>query len=212
MTDAVAQTRVLVADDHPVVRAGVAWMINRQPDMTVVAQAATGREAVALHRSLRPHIALIDLRMPDLDGAEAVRRIRASDPDARVLVLTTYDTDEDIQLALRAGAGGYLLKDAPEAELIEGVRGVLAGRTCIAPAVAAKLADRLRRVQLTAREMDVLKLMAEGRSNKEIAAELSIVESTVKLHANNLFGKLGVQSRTEAMKVALQRGLIRLPE
>lgn len=210
MPETTTKLRVLLADDHEVVRAGVAFMINRQPDMEVVAEARNGREAAALFERVKPDVALVDLRMPEADGVECVRLVRASDPAARVLILTTYDTDEDIQLALQAGASGYLLKDVAEADLVACVRKAAAGQTCVAPAVAAKLADRLRRVQLTAREMDVLKLMADGKANKEIAAALFITESTVKLHANNLFQKLGVSSRTEAMRVALQRGLIRL--
>ena len=210
MPEKATKLRVLLADDHEVVRAGVAFMINRQPDMAVVAEAKNGREAATLFEQTKPDVALVDLRMPEADGVECVRLIRLHDPAARILILTTYDTDEDIQLALQAGASGYLLKDVTEAELVACVRKAAAGQTCVAPAVAAKLADRLRRVQLTAREMDVLKLMAEGKANKEIAAALFITESTVKLHANNLFQKLGVSSRTEAMRVALQRGLIRL--
>lgn len=209
--DPAPAARVLVADDHEVVRGGVVQIVENEPGMKVVAQAADGRQAVELYTSTRPDVVLLDLRMPVMDGVEVVRRIRQADPAARIVILTTYDTDEDIERALQAGAQAYILKDATGAEIIACVRAVLAGKKHVAPAVAAKLADKLTRVALTTREMDVLRLICRGRANKEIAAELFISESTVKLHSNNLFTKLGVASRTEAMRVALERGLFRLP-
>lgn len=206
-----AQIRVLLADDHEVVRAGVALMVNRQEDMQVVAEAKNGQEAIELYGKYRPDVALVDLRMPEADGLECLRQMRLIDQSARVLILTTYEIDEDIQLAMQAGAMGYLLKDVVESELVGCVRKAQVGQICVAPTVAAKLAERIRRVQLTVRELDVLKHLVDGRTNKEIALQLAITESTVKLHANHLFSKLGVQSRTEAMRVAIQRGLVRLP-
>lgn len=204
-------TRVLVADDHEVVRGGVVSIVERQPGFQVVGQAGDGAEAVAAYGRLRPDVVLLDLRMPVMEGVEAVRRIRAMDPAARIVILTTYDSDDDIENALQAGAQAYLLKDATAADIIACIRAVLAGRKFVAPAVAAKLADKVTRVALTAREMDVLRLVCAGKANKEIAADLFITESTVKLHTNYVFTKLGVSNRTEAMRVALERGLVRLP-
>jgi two-component system NarL family response regulator len=202
--------RVLLADDHEVVRAGVRLMLSQQPGFDIVAEAANGTEAVELFRTLRPDVALVDLRMPTLSGVDTVRRIRLIDPSARVMILTTYDTDDDIERALQAGATGYLLKDVSAEELATATRKASRGEVSVAPAVAAKLADRVRRVQLTAREVDVLRLLVDGKANKEIARELFITESTVKLHTNNLFQKLGVSSRTEAMREAIRRGLVRI--
>lgn len=202
--------RVLLADDHPVVRGGLAALIGQQPDLAVVAEAGTGEEAVRLHAAHRPDVTLLDLRMPGLDGADALDRILAADPAARVVVLTTFDGEEDIGRVLKAGAKGYLLKDAEPQELLACVRAAHAGKTCVAPAVAARLADRLREPPLTARELDVLRLLAAGKANKEIAAALFITEATVKAHVANVYGKLGVQSRTEAVNAAVKRGLVRL--
>jgi len=202
--------RVLVADDHAVVRSGIMGIVNAQADMKVVANAQDGPTAVDLFLRECPDVALIDIQMPRMDGIRVVETIRAKKPDARLIILTTYDTDDDIERALRAGAKAYLLKDVEPQELVQCIRDVHAGKTSVAPAVAAKLASRLTRVQLTTRELEVLKLIAEGQANKEIGAQLHIAESTVKLHVNTLFEKLGVASRTEAMKVGLERGLIRL--
>lgn len=201
--------RVLVADDHAVVRGGILGMVNSQQDMVVIADVPDGAAAVEQFITLQPDVSLIDLQMPKLDGVSVVRKIRAHDPDARIIILTTYDTDDDIEQALKAGAKAYLLKDVEPRDLIQCIRDVQAGKTSLAPAVAAKLASRLTRVQLTARELEVLKLIGDGRSNKEISTLLHIAESTVKLHVNTLFEKLNVTSRTEAMKVGLERGLIR---
>ncbi len=202
--------RILVADDHAVVRSGITGIINAQADMRVVADAADGASAVACFLAHLPDVTLVDLQMPKLDGIQVIRNVRATHPDARVIVLTTYDTDEDIEQALKAGAKAYLLKDVEPQDLVQCIRDVHSGKMSVAPAVAAKLATRLTRVQLTTRELEVLKLIAKGQSNKEIGAELFIAESTVKLHVNTLFEKIGVTSRTEAMRVGLERGLIRL--
>jgi two-component system NarL family response regulator len=201
---------VLVVDDHALLRTGVANIINHEPDLTVVAEAANGVEAVEAFEQYRPDITLLDLRMPEMEGVEVVRQIRSRDPHARVIVLTTYDTDDDIARALKAGAKAYILKDIAADALIACIHDVLAGKTYLAPAAAAKLADSVARVQLTPRELATLRLTADGRSNKEIATALGISERTVKTHLGHLFEKLGVTSRTEAVKVATRRGLVRL--
>ncbi len=207
---AIARATVLVVDDHLLVRTGVAKIISHEPDLHVIAEAANGLEAVAAFERYRPDVTLLDLRMPLLEGVEAVRRIRARDPNAKVIVLTTYDTDEDIARALQAGAKAYVLKDISADALIACIHDVLAGKTYLAPAAAAKLAERVTQVQLTPRELATLRLMADGRSNKEIASALGISERTVKSHLGHLFEKLSVTSRTEAVKVASRRGLVRL--
>ncbi|NOT54177.1 MAG: response regulator transcription factor [Deltaproteobacteria bacterium] len=203
--------RILIADDHPVVCEGLAALINRTPDMTVVGEAQSGRAAVTLFAECAPDLALMDLRMPDLDGVGAIREIRAMSPTARFLVLTTYDGDEDIYRALHAGAQGYMLKDAPRQELLAAIRAIYRGETRISPAMAGKLAARMREHSaLTPRESEVLRLLVDGRNNKDIGITLSISEGTVKLHVNKLFAKLGVGSRTEAAHVALKRGILHL--
>ena len=207
---AAARATVLVVDDHALFRTGVANIINQEPDLEVVAEAGDGVEAVEAFERHHPQITLLDLRMPRLEGVEAVRRIRERDPHARVIVLTTYDTDDEISRALKAGAKAYVLKDISADDLLGCIRDVLAGKTYIAPAAAAKLAEGVTRVQLTPREMAALKLMADGKANKEIATALDISERTVKTHLGHLFEKLGVTSRTEAIKVATRRGLVRL--
>lgn len=206
----VAPARVLVVDDHALLRTGVANIINQESDLRVVAEASNGLEAVDAFERHRPDVTLLDLRMPIMEGVEAVRRIRERDPNAKVIVLTTYDTDEDISRALKAGAKAYVLKDISADGLIGCIHDVLAGKTYLAPAAAAKLAEGVTRVQLTPRERSTLQLIADGRSNKEIAAELRISERTVKTHLGHLFDKLGVTSRTEAVKIATRRGLVRL--
>ena len=205
-----ARAGVLVVDDHALLRTGVANIINQEPDLRVVGEAGNGVEALEAYERHRPDVTLLDLRMPLMEGVEAIRRIRDRDPRARVIVLTTYDTDEEITRALKAGAKAYILKDIPAEELVRCIRNVLAGKTYIAPAAAAKLAEGVTRVQLTPREMAALKLMADGKANKEIATALDISERTVKTHLGHLFEKLGVTSRTEAIKVATRRGLVRL--
>jgi DNA-binding NarL/FixJ family response regulator len=205
-----AHARVLLVDDHALLRTGVANIINQEADLRVVAEAGNGVEALEAYEHHRPDITLLDLRMPVMEGVEVVRQIRQRDPNARVIVLTTYDTDDEISRALKAGAKAYVLKDISADALIACIRDVLAGKTYLAPAAAAKLAEGVSRVQLTPREMATLKLLADGKSNKEIANELDISERTVKTHLGHLFEKLGVTSRTEAVKVATRRGLVRL--
>ncbi len=201
---------VLVVDDHSLVRTGVVKIISHDPALEVVAEAANGVEAVEAFTKYRPDVTLLDLRMPVMEGVEAVRRIREVDPQAKVIVLTTYDTDEDITRALKAGAKAFALKDISADELVACIHDVLAGKTYLAPVAAAKLAERVTRVQLTPRELATLRSMADGKSNKEIATSLGITERTVKTHLGHLFEKLGVTSRTEAVKVASRRGLVRL--
>ncbi len=208
--DMAGKARVLVVDDHALLRTGVANIINQEPDLRVVAEAGNGIEAIAAYERHHPDVTLLDLRMPVMEGVEAVRRIRERDPQARVIVLTTYDTDDEIARALKAGAKAYVLKDISAEDLVGCIRDVLAGKTYLAPAAAAKLAEGVTRIQLTPREMAALRLMADGKPNKEIASELAISERTVKTHLGHLFSKLGVTSRTEAVKVATRRGLVRL--
>jgi DNA-binding NarL/FixJ family response regulator len=203
------QSRVLVVDDHSLLRTGVANIINQEADLEVVAEAANGREAIDAFLVHRPDVVLMDLRMPEMEGVEAVRRIRETDPHARVIVLTTYDADEDIARALQAGAKAYILKDIAADALVACIRDVLAGKTYLAPSAAAKLAERQTQVQLTPRELAALRLLANGDSNKEIATALEISERTVKSHLGHLFEKLQVTSRTEAVRVATRRGLVR---
>jgi len=207
---AVRTARVLLADDHALVGTGGANIINQEPDLQVVAEAGDGAEALAAYEQHKPDVTLLDLRMPIMEGVEVVRRIRERDPRALVIVLTTYDTDDEISRALKAGAKAYVLKDISADALVGCIRDVLAGKTYLAPAAAAKLAEGVTRVQLTPREMETLKLVADGKANKEIATALDISERTVKTHLAHLFEKLGATSRTEAVKVATRRGLVRL--
>src|SRR5215475_6691440 len=206
---AAALARVLLVDDHALLRTGVANIINQEPDLRVVAEAGNGVEAIQAFELHHPDITLLDLRMPVMEGVEAVRQIRMRDGNARVIVLTTYDTDDEISQALKAGAKAYVLKDISAEGLVSCIRDVLAGKTYLAPAAAVKLAEGVSRVQLTPRELATLKLLADGKANKEIANELDISERTVKTHLAHLFEKLGVTSRTEAVKVATHRGLVR---
>jgi len=200
----------MLVDDHALFRTGVANIINQEPDLEVVAEAGDGVAALAAHERHRPDVTLLDLRMPVMEGVEVVQRLRQRDPRALVIILTTYDTDEEIWRALKAGAKAYVLKDISADDLVSCIRDVLAGKTYLAPAAAAKLAEGVTRVQLTPREMATLKLLADGKANKEIASELDISERTVKTHLAHLFEKLAVTSRTEAVKVATRRGLVRL--
>jgi len=202
--------RILIADDHSVVREGLVSLVKRKSDMTVVAEASNGREAVDLWKEHRPDVALLDLRMPELDGVGAIKEIRELDPNAHILVLTTFDGDEDIYRAIKAGAKGYLLKDTAREALMDSIRRVNAGETCIPSTLAAKLADRVSGEALSAREIEVLQRIAAGKSNKEIGAELFISEGTVKTHVKSIFSKLDVMSRTEAVATATRRGLIQL--
>jgi len=200
--------RILVAEDHTVVRDGLVAIIKQEPDLDVVAEAGNGHEAVAQWKQQRPDVTLMDLRMPKLDGVNAIYEIRAVDPGARIIVLTTFDGDEDIYRGLRAGAKSYLLKDVRRVELFQCIRDVHAGQTFVPPAIAAKLAGRLTGEELSPRELEVLCLLAEGKPNKLIGVAMSITEVTVKSHVQSLFKKLNVLSRTEAIAVANRRGLL----
>ena len=203
--------RVLIADDHGIVREGLVSMIRRnKADMTVVGEATNGREAVDRWKEYRPDVTLLDLRMPELDGVDAIKAIRANDEKARIIVLTTFDGDEDVYRAIQAGAKGYLLKDVPREALMDCIRRVHAGETSVPVHLVAKLADRVSGETLSKREIEVLKLMAKGKSNKEIASVLFISEGTVKSHGKAIFAKMNVVSRTEAVADATRRGLIRL--
>src|SRR4030095_608643 len=202
--------RVLVAEDHTVVRDGLVAIIKQEADMDVVAETGDGQQAAELWKKHRPDITLMDLRMPGLDGVNAIYQIRAAEPNARIIVLTTYDGDEDIYRGMRAGAKSYLLKDVRCEELFQCIRQVHVGQAFLPPEIAAKLAGRMPAEELTSREMDVLRLLAEGKPNKLIAADLSISEVTVKSHVLSLFRKLNVLSRTEAIAVAHRKGLLRL--
>jgi len=202
--------RILIADDHSVVREGLVSLVKRKSDMVVVAEASNGREAVQLWKEHRPDVTLLDLRMPELDGVGAIKEIRELDENAHIVVLTTYDGDEDIYRAIKAGAKAYLLKDTARDALVETVRRVHAGETYLPPQLAAKLAERVSGQALSPREIEVLQRMAVGKSNKEIGAELFISEGTVKTHIKSIFSKLDVVSRTEAVATATRRGLIQL--
>jgi two-component system NarL family response regulator len=200
--------RILLADDHPPLRAGLAAILNSQPDLKVVAEAGCGREVMESAQAADVYI--LDLRMPDGDGIQTIKDLIARDPSTRVLVLTTYDNEEDIFRALEAGARGYLLKDTTSEELVAAVRQIHDGERYLPQAIASRLADRLIRPSLTPRELDVLRLVSRGRTNKEMASAMFISEETVKTHMKSLFQKLGVHDRAEAVSVSLQRGIIRL--
>jgi len=211
MQASVAQPiRIMVVEDHNIVRQGVVALLGTVPDMRVVAEAADGVQAVELFHQHKPDITLMDLRLPRLGGAEATAAIRKDFPNARIVVLTTYDGDEDIYRAIQAGARGYLLKDMFGEELIEAIRAVHAGKSRIPKVVAERLAERMGGPSLTSRELSVLELIVKGRSNREIADDLGIFESTVKTHVNSILSKLGVSDRTQAATAALQRGIVHL--
>ena len=202
--------RVLVADDHVTVLEGLVAIIGRQPDMQVLAAASNGREAVDLWTTHRPDVTLLDLRMPILDGVGAIREIRQREFSARIVVLTTFDTDTDLSTAVKAGAKGYLLKDATRDELLTCIRKVHSGETFIPPSLVTKLTAGLSAESLTDRELEVLTLLARGQSNKEISTNLCISDSTVKSHLRNIFSKLNVLSRTEAIAAASRQGLVKI--
>ncbi|MEH1908981.1 MAG: response regulator transcription factor [Nostoc sp.] len=202
--------RVLIVDDHSIVRQGLAAMIENEPDMTVVGQAGNGQEAIAQYRQLQPDVTLIDLRMPQVSGVDAIVAICAEFAHARIIVLTTYDGDEDIYRALRAGAKGYLLKDAEPDALLNAIHIVHSGQQYIPSEVAAKLVQRMKIPELSDREQEVLRQMVLGLRNHDIGAALNITESTVKFHINRILSKLGVSDRTQAVITALKRGLAKL--
>ena len=202
--------RIMIVEDHVVVRQGLAALLRTVPDFSIVAEAADGRQAIELYRRHQPDITLMDLRLPQMNGVEAISRIRMDFPQARIIVLTTFDGDEDIYRALQAGARGYLLKGMTGEELMEAIRAVYAGKSRIPSPVAERLAERMSAPALTARETEVLQLIVGGNSNKEIAAALFISEATVKTHINSLLNKLGVTDRTQAATTALQRGIVHL--
>jgi DNA-binding NarL/FixJ family response regulator len=207
--------RLIVVDDHPVVRDGLKGMLASQPDLEVAGEAANGEEAVALAGQLHPAVVLMDLRMPVLDGVSATSRIREQWPETRVLVLTTYDADADILRAIEAGATGYILKDAPKEELFRAVRSTAQGKPYLAPSVASRLMSRVRSQDADAmspREVEVLSLVSEGASNKEIARHLRLSEATIKSHLLHIYAKLGVNDRTQAVTLAVRKGIIRLEE
>jgi two-component system, NarL family, response regulator len=202
--------RVLVVDDHPLMRLGLQTKIQAEPDMEVVAEAGDGPAAIQAFDQHRPDVTLLDLRLPGMDGPEIITVIRKSHPDARIIILTTYDADEDVYRAVQAGARGYLLKGTFADGILEAIRNVHAGRRLIAPEVAARLADRVSSSALTAREIAVLELVAKGMSSKEIGGALLVSEATVKYHLKNIYTKLGASDRTEAALLAAQRGIINL--
>jgi two-component system, NarL family, response regulator len=202
--------RVLIADDVAIVRQGLATIVDRDPEMTAIAQAEDGQQAIALFREYQPDVTLMDLRMPQMGGVEAIVAICAEFKQARIMVLTTYDGDEDIYRGLQAGAQGYLLKDAKPHELLNAIRTIHSGQKYVPPEVGAKLVQRMNNPELSERELDVLRLMAQGMNNLDIAAALNIGESTVKSHINRILSKLGVNDRTQAVIVAIKRGIVYL--
>jgi DNA-binding NarL/FixJ family response regulator len=202
--------RIMIVEDHSIVRQGLVALLRTVPDFAIVAEAGDGRKAIEMYRQHQPDVTLMDLRLPQLNGVEAIGRIRLDFPHARIIVLTTFDGDEDIYRALQAGARGYLLKGMTTDELVEAIRSVYAGKSRIPAPVAERLAERMSAPILTARETEVLHLIVGGNSNKEIASALSISEATVKTHINSLLSKLGVTDRTQAATTALQRGIVHL--
>lgn len=202
--------RILIVDDHPAFRMGLAALIQSQPDMEVVAESGDGRQAVELFRQQHPDIVLMDLRLPGFSGVEAILAIRKEFPKARVIVVTTFDQDEDVYRAIQSGAKSYLLKDMPTEQITGTIRAVHRGAESLPATIASRLAERQQRAELTQRELEVLQLLTRGRSNKEISATLFISEDTVKSHLKTLFAKLGVQDRTEAAIAAIRHGIVHL--
>lgn len=202
--------RVLCVDDHPFVRDGIAAIINLQPDMTLVAAAATGAEALQQFFALRPDVAVVDLQLPDMSGFDLVKKIRDKSPNAHIVVLSSHEGDVDIRRALEAGAQGYVVKGLVREELLETIRSVHSGKRRLPAAVAQKMAEHITDEPISSRELEVLSLMAAGRRNKEIADQLAIAEDTVKMHVRNILSKLQVNDRTEAVTIAIRRGIIHL--
>ncbi|HKZ72923.1 MAG TPA: response regulator transcription factor [Steroidobacteraceae bacterium] len=210
MSEPPNKIRVILADDHPVVRDGLAAIVNQQPDMQVVAEAGDGEQAISLYAKHLPDVMVLDLRMPKFDGVTVVQLVLEAHPKACLLIMTTYDGDEDIFRSLSQGAKGYLLKDAPRQEILAAIRAVAQDRPYTSSSVAAKALQRMAKPSLTQREFDVLQLLAQGRSNKDIARRLEITEGTAKTHVKAILSKLDAISRTEAVAVAHKRGMIRL--
>ncbi len=202
--------KIMIVDDHPVVREGLSRIIVSESGMEVIAEAGTGGEALIQYRKLRPDIVLLDMRMPEMTGIQTIEAIRKEFSNARIIVLSTYDLEEDIYQSLQAGARGYILKDSPRNELLASIRRVHAGERVIPPNIATRLAERIGGNELTAREFEVLKLIVGGKSNKQIGDDLGISEGTVKSHVNNILDKLDVTDRTQAVSVALKRGIVHL--
>jgi len=204
------QIRTVIADDHPVVREGLRALVNSQQDMKVVGEAANGQQAVEQFLLHLPDILLLDLRMPEMNAIEAMHAILEKAPEARIIVLSTYNLDEDIYRSLKAGAKAYLLKDSPREQLLESIRSVHAGLLSISPSIGLRLAARLRGPDLTDREVDIASLLVAGKTNKEIGASLKITEGTVKIHISHVLKKLGAGGRTDAIRIALERGIVHL--
>ncbi len=204
------QIRAVIADDHPVVREGLRALVNSQQDMKVVGEAANGQQAVEQFLLHLPDILLLDLRMPEMNAIEAMHAILEKAPEARIIVLSTYNLDEDIYRSLKAGAKAYLLKDSPREQLLESIRSVHAGLLSISPSIGVRLAARLRGPDLTDREVDITRLVVAGKTNKEIGASLKITEGTVKVHISHVLKKLGAGGRTDAIRIALERGIVHL--
>jgi DNA-binding NarL/FixJ family response regulator len=205
-----AQIRILNVDDHPLLNEGIAALIGNQPDMYLVAQATSGHEAIQLYRQLQPDVTLMDLRLPDMNGIDTMIAIRGEFPEARIIVLTTFEGDVDILRALEAGARGYVLKSMPPQDLVGVIRQVHAGKKRIPSEVAARLAEHLGEEDLTAREIEVLRKVAQGSRNRDIAQQLFIAEETVKVHLKHVMDKLGARDRTQAVAIALRRGILQL--
>jgi DNA-binding NarL/FixJ family response regulator len=210
MSNGPSLIRIFTVDDHPLLRKGIAALVNAEPDMKLIAEASNGKEAIEKFRQHRPDITLMDLQMPDLNGTEAISRIQSEFPSARIVVLTTYKGDDQVLRALRAGARAYILKGHVHRELLETIRAVHAGQKRIPPDIAAQLAEHVADDALSSREIDVLRLIAAGNSNKLIADQLSIGEATVKSHVTNILSKLGANDRTHAVTIGLKRGIIEL--
>ncbi len=202
--------RILIVDDHPLLQEGIALVVDYESDMTVVGAAATGRQSIEMFEKVRPSLVLMDLRLPDMNGIDAMIAIREKAPTAKVIILTTFEGDAEVNRALKAGAAGYLLKTMPRKQIIESMRLIHAGKRKIDPGVAANLAEHMGQEALSQRETEILRQVAEGSRNKEIAANLALSEETIKSHMKNILGKLGAADRTQAVSIAVRRGIMQL--